>query len=183
MPRINIAENGDAEKKFNLRLTHVFPKTEAETRDLSIKAENFSLLYMQSQLPIYSTRGEEYIPRTPESPTPSGAGRLTHHSMNQERSRSWVFTTNNYGELDCLKLDRLFSTDDLVSYLVYGREIGDSGTPHLQGAIVFKSRKTFNKVRDLLPFGSHVEKMRGSPKQASDYCKKDAVYKEFVNLV
>lgn len=138
---------------------------------------------MTSAIPILSTRGEQYVPVTPDSPTPHRAGRLTHDTMTQDRSRSWVFTTNNYTEADCLRLDRLFSTDDIISYLVYGREIGESGTPHLQGMIVFKKRKTFHVVRDVLPFGSHVEKMRGTPLDASNYCKKDGCYKEFVNIV
>lgn len=48
-------------------------------------------------------------------------------------SRSWIFTLNNYtgAEQDIIK-----SLD--VSYLRYGEEVGENGTPHLQGMVVWK---------------------------------------------
>lgn len=83
------------------------------------------------------------------------------------RSRNFCFTLNNYtdsslallAELDC-------------KYLVFGKEVGASGTPHLQGFVHFVNAKSQPAARKLLP-GCHVERMKGTPEQAITYCKKD----------
>lgn len=83
------------------------------------------------------------------------------------RYRHVVFTWNNYtGEA----IERLSQLD--ATYLVYGQEIGDSGTPHLQGYIEFPGQRTVKSLLRELGNGPHFEERRGSPKQASEYCKK-----------
>jgi len=62
-------------------------------------------------------------------------------------------------------------------YHVYGEEVGDSGTNHHQGFVVFKNSRTFSYVKDLLP-EAHWEATKGNYQQAADYCKKDGVFKE-----
>lgn len=67
-----------------------------------------------------------------------------------------------------------------VSYLVYGyEEAPTTGTKHLQGYIVFPKKKRFSEAKALLPEGTHLEVKRGTPKEASEYCKKDGVFQEF----
>lgn len=97
------------------------------------------------------------------------------------QGKHFVFTLNNYtaGDDDALKA---LGTADGTTYLVYGYETGESGTPHLQGYVVFGSRKRFNQVKSLLPNGAHIEAKRGTCKQASDYCKKDGIFQEFGSL-
>lgn len=56
-------------------------------------------------------------------------------------------------------------------YMVYGREIGEQETPHLQGFIKFRSPRSFNAVRNLLP-RAHVEICR-SVGASIQYCRKD----------
>lgn len=89
------------------------------------------------------------------------------------RSRGHVFTLNNYNEQE---VERLKSVE--CKYLVYGREVGASGTPHLQGYVYFKNKKSFKQVKDLLGDRYHIEAQRGSCKQAIDYCKKDGDFEE-----
>lgn len=84
------------------------------------------------------------------------------------KSRDYVFTTNNYTQEHIQCLEGL----DCV-YVVYGKEKGDSGTPHLQGYVRFKSQKTFSACKKALPEGSHIEIKKGTCQQAIDYCKKD----------
>lgn len=65
--------------------------------------------------------------------------------------------------------------------MVYGRETGASGTPHLQGFTQLSKQTSFSVVKRHLP-GAHIEKRRGTPKQASDYCKKDGDFTEIGEL-
>lgn len=82
-------------------------------------------------------------------------------------SKAYVFTWNNYTD------DSLITVDTIeCSYIVYGKEVGESGTPHLQGYIEFAKQKKFNTVKNLLK-GAHIELRRGSQDQAINYCMKD----------
>lgn len=60
---------------------------------------------------------------------------------------------------------------------MYGRETGRSETPHLQGCIEFPNAKTLQQVARLIP-RSHLEARKGTPEQASLYCKKQGDYVE-----
>jgi len=83
------------------------------------------------------------------------------------RARSWCFTLNNYSADDEAAI-ALIS----VKYLVYGREVGESGTPHLQGYVVFVESKTLSAVKKLIP-RAHLEPAKGNHEQAETYCIKD----------
>lgn len=67
----------------------------------------------------------------------------------------------------------MFLREVSSKYHVYGKEVSDSGTPHLQGYIIFDQSLRFNKVKEVLGATRiHLEVKKGSPQQASDYCKK-----------
>ena len=88
----------------------------------------------------------------------------------------YCFTLNNYTEDDVTRLRTL--PDGTTKYMVFGRERGASGTPHLQGYVVFRTRKTLTDVKRLLGERIHLERVKGTPQQASEYCKKDGDYVE-----
>ncbi len=57
---------------------------------------------------------------------------------------------------------------------IFGEEIGDSGTPHLQGCCRFKTKQRFTAVAKLFPDkGVHWEKMKRSWKLNVVYCSKE----------
>lgn len=88
-----------------------------------------------------------------------------------ERSRNWCFTRNNWKDT---------AVEDALEcrYIIYGKEIGDeTSTPHLQGFVSFKNPKTFSAVQTLMP-GCHLERTRGTPDEAAEYCRKDGDYTE-----
>jgi len=85
------------------------------------------------------------------------------------RSRSFTFTHNNYPNTEL---------EDAIDckYIIYGKEVGASGTPHLQGFISFDTLKSLKQVIALLP-GCHVE-IAIAPDAAIEYCKKDGDFAE-----
>ncbi|AXQ66326.1 MAG: putative viral replication protein [Cressdnaviricota sp.] len=87
------------------------------------------------------------------------------------KSKNWCFTVNNYtaDQEEVLK-------NIPCNYLIYGREVGASGTPHLQGYIQLKERKMLSGVRKLL--ACHWEPAKGTPEQNKAYCSKDGDFHE-----
>lgn len=80
--------------------------------------------------------------------------------------RGFCYTLNNYTESDIETLRALE-----CRYHVFGKEVGEKLTPHLQGFIYFDNPRSFgNKLKTMLKW--HIEPMRGTPQQASEYCKK-----------
>lgn len=59
-----------------------------------------------------------------------------------------------------------------LNYMIVANEIGDSGTPHLQAYIQFKSQCRFSSIRNTLNNRAHIEPVRGTPQQNVNYVKK-----------
>lgn len=97
------------------------------------------------------------------------------------RNRCWCFTWNNYPEnwtKDILTEDFVTNIFGKFKYIIIGFEIGESGTPHLQGYIEFNSARWFTAIKKINP-NIHWEIRRGTPEQAIDYCKKDGNFVEY----
>lgn len=88
------------------------------------------------------------------------------------RNRAWVFTLNNYETLELEQCRQLGA-----EYLIVGREVGEQGTPHLQGYAYFSSARTLASLKKKLP-RAHWEMRRGTHEQARDYCKKEGTFEE-----
>lgn len=103
--------------------------------------------------------------------------------MPAKQSKHWCFTLNNFTSDEYDKLVATGTELQDIDYLVFGKEKGDTEeTPHLQGYIVFSTKKTFNYAKGSISSRAHLEAKKGTPKQAADYCKKDGDFKEFGNL-
>lgn len=91
-----------------------------------------------------------------------------------KQSKHWCFTINNPIPLDAIDIF-------LVDYIVLGNEIcPTTGTPHIQGYIIFKTKKRLTQTSKILPRARLAIKYEDStPKQASDYCKKDGNFLEY----
>lgn len=59
-----------------------------------------------------------------------------------------------------------------MTYLVYQREKGESGTEHFQGYVELAKQTRFNAIKKKYPKW-HIEPRRGTQEQAIAYCKKD----------
>jgi hypothetical protein len=91
-----------------------------------------------------------------------------------KQSKAWCFTLNNYTKDDETKL-----IDETSSvYMIFGREIGESGTPHLQGYMSFGRRnRSFKQMKELLP-RANIRKANGSADENYNYCSKDGDFVE-----
>lgn len=84
----------------------------------------------------------------------------------------WCYTLNNYTPEEGVAL-----TEIPCRYQICGREVGESGTPHLQGYVVFEKQKRLAAVRKLNA-RCHWEVAKGSTEQNVIYCSKDGDFCE-----
>jgi len=82
----------------------------------------------------------------------------------------WLFTFNNYQKLE----DQFMSEiRDISIKGVVGKEVGASGTPHLQGFIELKKRARLSELKKFVCGNCHWESCRGNESQNVKYCSKD----------
>jgi len=105
----------------------------------------------------------EMVPMVPES-----LGNTKPNSKRDSPAKMWCFTLNNYNENDIKILELAFNG----SKYIIGKEVGESGTPHLQGYVNFNDKKrltALKKIHDKV----HWEKCKGSEEDNIKYCSKD----------
>jgi len=90
----------------------------------------------------------------------------------RKQAKDWCFTINNPLENEDYEV---FAIPH--QYLVFGYEVGESGTPHLQGFIQFASKVRFQTVKGYFP-RAYLSIRRGTPQEASTYCKKEGRFIE-----
>lgn len=106
------------------------------------------------------------------------------------RSNRICFTLNNYTPLEEQTLqDRivLLINSKSISYAIVGKEIGASGTPHLQGYIscptsfMKASTGTVSKWKSMMPplARAHLESAHGTDVDSQKYCSKDGNFQEW----
>ncbi len=96
------------------------------------------------------------------------------------RHRNWCFTSFHVEGWE-LRLGRAFDTCDGATYLVIGLErCGRTHKDHLQGYVEFSSGVTLSRLKALLQDPAvHCERRLGSSVQASSYCRKDGLFREW----
>jgi len=84
----------------------------------------------------------------------------------------WLFTHNNY-TLESLKDIKEKLSSNSSKYYIFGFEVGESGTPHLQGYVEFSK-----KIRPMsfFAYSCHWTKAKGSRLQNFNYCSKGGHY-------
>lgn len=89
----------------------------------------------------------------------------------QRQFYDFCFTINNYTQHDERYLSNAYK-DGVASYVIYGKEIGEQGTNHLQGFIQFNRATSLSMAKHYLP-RAHLEPRKGTVKEAIIYCRKE----------
>lgn len=86
-------------------------------------------------------------------------------------SKRWCFTLNNWTEDQLSAIVR--ECDEFCAKAVIGAEVGESGTPHLQGYVEFKvKQRPLSKMKGM-EGKAHWETAKGSTIENYEYCTKD----------
>jgi len=88
------------------------------------------------------------------------------------KSKRWTFVWNNYPPTAGVAVKN-FSGDRRARCWIYGKEIGDQGTRHLQGYVEFKSDRRLSTLSKLAHGHIHWERAHQSKEINADYCAKD----------
>jgi len=87
------------------------------------------------------------------------------------RAKYWCFTHNNYTE-ETIALYSDIERNSKIAYISFAKEVGEQGTPHLQGHVELNVRCTLNQVRRMF-LGAHVEVRKGTFEEAQNYIEKE----------
>jgi hypothetical protein len=87
-------------------------------------------------------------------------------------AKQWCFTLKNYDQDDIDVIKTLSA--DKVRYVCFQKEIGVSGTPHLQGFVVFHKQRRLTAVKKIVSDRARFEVCIGvSAAQNREYCSKE----------
>lgn len=85
--------------------------------------------------------------------------------ITRRQSQYWVFTINNPdGDIELFDMEK-------IQYMIYQYEIGQEGTEHMQGYVIFKRPIRFSTIKNMVP-RAHWEPRFGTHQQCVDYCSK-----------
>lgn len=115
--------------------------------------------------------------------SPGEKGNTAHspgNTNNRLKKTRFCLTYNNYSEEDYQ--DILTWVNGSCSMWIIGREIGDSGTPHLQMFFITNKRMRITEFKNVkCLYKCHVEAAKGSDEENIKYCSKDKNFKHSIN--
>lgn len=106
--------------------------------------------------------------KVPDSSNSSTGNGNTKHSPNTKTkqispAKRWCFTLNNYTDDEISSIVPVFNERCRLG--LFSKEVGDSGTPHLQGYLEFKTKLRPNSLG--LTNKIHWEKAKGNKNKTS----------------
>ncbi len=116
-----------------------------------------------------SSNSSSIVPQKPSSEGGEGNNISSPTKKQIAPSKRWCFTFNNYDDKTVSSIIPIIDNNCSIGF--FSKEVGESGTPHLQGYLEFK-----NKARPLSffkDFKIHWSKAKGSKDDNYNYCTKD----------
>lgn len=89
-----------------------------------------------------------------------------------KQSKYWCFTLNNYTSEDLEKIEKRFR--ELNFKFIIGKEVGEKGTPHLQGFLICPKVMRWTQFK--LTKNIHWEQMETTIENNINYCSKEKNY-------
>lgn len=96
--------------------------------------------------------------------------------MSQNKALRYCFTINNYTDDEYTRLCEKLRA--ISKYFIIGKEVGEQGTPHLQGYCILKVRTRITTLKSQLSERAHFETSRGTPDSNRVYCSKEGSFLE-----
>jgi len=107
-----------------------------------------------------------------------GGNTITPPKPRISASNKWCFTYNNYPVNAVVEMVAVFDKFD-YQYII-GKEVGEQGTPHLQGFVCSKQNgpyfRPMERFKGLMSNTIHWEKCKGTRLQNIEYCSKEGDY-------
>jgi len=85
--------------------------------------------------------------------------------------RSVFITLNNYTDAECKALESIVKGKEKTRYLVYQLEVGENGTPHIQGFMLFRNNILLSTLRNALPRACFFKPRNNDA--CDKYCQKE----------
>jgi len=121
-----------------------------------------------------STADKPVVDLTNEDPDVQSTSRSgPSRRKNNLRLQRFVFTLNHPTDAEIAWMKKPEDWPRIPKWLIFGRETGESGTPHLQGACTLGTQVAFSTLKTWTGFKrAHLEQMRGSVNDSLAYCSK-----------
>jgi len=104
-------------------------------------------------------------------------------------AKRWCFTLNLSGLTNAAEFEDGFNAflshceplvdAGAITYLIAGREVAETGTYHIQGYLELSTKKRLTFLKTKVSNRAHWEVSRGTPEEASVYCQKDGLFREY----
>lgn len=95
------------------------------------------------------------------------------------QAKYWTFTLNNYTEEEVLFYSNLINPTSAFAYIAFGKEVGEEGTPHLQGHLELRKKLRLRNLKELLTGREHLEVRKGSFERNEEYVSKEGDVSRF----
>lgn len=84
--------------------------------------------------------------------------------------KNWLFTLNNFSDAEVTSAQAWLQ--ESCSYALFGKEVGENGTPHLQGYFCLLHKSRLSSIKSGFSARAHIEVARGSSQSNKVYCSK-----------
>ncbi len=119
-----------------------------------------------------SDESRHVFEKPPSMPADAGGGVILKTPLVDPKGKRWIFVWNNYPRTAGNAVEVFFKARKANCW-IYGKEIGDNNTPHLQGYVEFKSDRRFSTLAKFRNGGLHWERAKKNKQINADYCAKE----------